>query len=114
MLRWCAPLLAAAALLGACGQQIVLGDSENALPVASGSGNASAGSNAGGSAVSGGGTAGSSGSSGAAGGAGTPLGALPQPGELVWSADHELGDISQWERGGPYAGGEYEWGDNSL
>src|SRR5262245_50719656 len=105
MFRSCAPLLAAAALLAACGRQIVLGDSENALPAVSGNaGASSAGSSALGG--SGGASAGSSssGTAGAVTAGSPPLGALPEPGELVWSADHEVGSISQWERGGPYSG----------
>jgi hypothetical protein len=36
---------------------------------------------------------------------------LAPPGELVWSTDHEVGDFSDWQRGGDFYGGEYEWGD---
>jgi hypothetical protein len=41
----------------------------------------------------------------------TPDPMIPEPGELVWSTDHELGDWSDWERGGELYGGEYDWGD---
>jgi hypothetical protein len=36
---------------------------------------------------------------------------LPAQGELVWSARHETGDLSEWEQGGELSGGEYDWGD---
>ena len=94
---WLAALLP---LMG-CEPQIVLGDRESALPAA------------GGTASSAGGTAGSAGDIAGSAGA-PPSDALPQPGELVWSADHELGDIDDWLRGGTFYGGEYRWGDVSL
>jgi hypothetical protein len=68
----------------ACDPQIVLGDSELGLPVA-----------------------------GAAGKPNRDVDAIPAPGKLVWSTDHEVGDFSDWQRGGALSGGEYEWGDTS-
>ncbi len=108
MLR--ARALGFAVALGAsgCGNEIVLGDSALALPETP----ATAGSGAGGA----GGTSGAGGSLGgseASGGvtAGTPSAPISPAGELVWSTDHEVGDWSDWERGGMFYGGEYEWGD---
>jgi hypothetical protein len=91
-------LMALLSLQG-CEPQIVLGDSESALPAM-------------------GGAAGSAGVAGGAGAAGSapsqPNDALPMPGELVWSADHEAGTIDDWLRGGTFYGGEYHWGDVSF
>lgn len=93
-------------LLAGCDSQIVLGDSESRLPVASGGSGTSAGS--------GGSTslpvAGSS-AAGTSGSGGQPSTDVPVPGQLVWSTDHESGDIADWEDGGNYYGGEYEWGN---
>lgn len=89
--------------LPSCGSDIILGDSESALPLAGRPSGGAGGSAAGGSG--GGAAAGSGGAS--------PTDALPSPGELLWSTDHEVGDFSDWERGGPMYGGEYEWGDVS-
>jgi hypothetical protein len=110
---WRSSAICLACLLGssACGNEIVLGDSALALPTTAGS--ASSGSS---------GTSGSAGmaanagtgasTSGSPGGAASlPDGPLPTPGELVWSTDHEVGDYGDWERGGAFYGGEYEWGD---
>lgn len=36
---------------------------------------------------------------------------LPALGQLVWSATHEAGDLSEWQRGGEPFGGEYDWGE---
>jgi hypothetical protein len=97
--------------LGGCGNEIVLGDSLATLP-GGGSTGATSGSSSGGGHASG--TAGtSSGGSGVAGSssAGSMSGPLPAPGELLWSTDHEVGDFSDWERGGEALGGEYEWGE---
>jgi hypothetical protein len=110
------------ALFG-CGKEIVLGDSESRLPsmpAAAGTGNVSS-AGAGGSTGRAGsgqggmlGGAGMSGSAGLGGSAGMPSDVVPEPGEVVWSADHETGDISQWEEGGDFAGGTYEWDSGSL
>lgn len=107
--------LAFVVALGGCGNEIVLGDSLAALPSPSGgSTGATAGS------TSRGGISGASGSGGASSGgsgfagnnaAGSLSGTLPAPGELLWSTDHEVGDFSDWERGGDALGGEYEWGE---
>ena len=99
--------LVVAALLLGCDSQIVLGDSESLLPVASGGSGVSAGSAGASPSISG---AGSS-AAGAGGSGGLPAGDVPVPGQLVWSTDHESGDISDWEDGGNYYGGEYDWGD---
>jgi hypothetical protein len=102
--------------LPACDSQIVLGDSESRLPIAGASGVAgSSGTASGlGGLSSGANGAGAFGGAAAGPGGGAPSGGqppiLPQ-GELVWSSDHEVGDFSDWERGGMYYGGEYEWGD---
>ncbi|HEX2870993.1 MAG TPA: hypothetical protein VHP33_07055 [Polyangiaceae bacterium] len=102
--------------LGGCGNEIVLGDSLSALPTPSGGAGATSGSSGGATSVSG--TAGtSSGGSGTAGGGVAGSGSapsdpqLPAPGSLLWSTDHEVGDFSDWERGGEALGGEYEWGE---
>ncbi len=79
--------------LGGCEPRIVLGDRESPLPAA-------------------GGTAGSAGAAGSAGE--PPSDALPLPGELVWSTDHEAGSIDDWLLGGSFYGGEYHWGDVSF
>lgn len=65
----------------ACDSQIVLGDSELGLPLA-----------------------------GAPGKSNSDVGPILGPGQLVWSTDHEVGDFSDWERGGTLSGGEYDWG----
>jgi hypothetical protein len=96
-MRQTLPFLLLFAPLG-CGSEIILGDSESALPLAGRPGS--------------GGGGGAGGGSGATSGASTsdaPLSA----GALVWSADHESGDFSDWERDGDFYGGEYEWGDVS-
>lgn len=85
------PWLVLLAPLG-CGPEIILGDGESPLPLA-------------GAAT--GGTGGGSTTGGAAPAADEPW----PPGELVWSTDHEVGDFSDWEDGGDFYGGEYEWGD---
>lgn len=107
MKRWSALCLACMLGANACGGEIVLGDSLSALP-----GNAG---NAGRGNVAGAGGGGSANVAGTLGSAGTspsaPDGPLPPAGELVWSTDHEVGDWSDWERGGTFYGGEYEWGD---
>jgi len=123
-----APLCLGLALgLGACDSQIVLGDSEAALPLAGkpgSAGDSGGGSGSGGSAATagspgGGGNAGSgalSGSAGAPSSAGTssagdaPIG---QPGDVLWSTDHEVGDFSDWQKGGAFYGGEYDWGNSN-
>jgi hypothetical protein len=104
-----APVVAAWLLLLGCEKAIVLGDRESPLPAAS------AGASTGGAA--------SPPSGGAAGSISAAAGALsggsggqaatdaPVPGRLVWSTDHESGDIADWEDGGTYYGGEYEWGE---
>src|SRR5258706_11397545 len=101
--------MAMALVLSACGSEIVLGDSEASLPVTSAGANANAGAptaGAGGMPASGGG--------GMAGGSGgmpqLPDTTLQPPGDLVWSTDHEVGDFSDWKRGGDFYGGQYEWG----
>jgi hypothetical protein len=115
---------ALALAIGGCGNEIVLGDSESPLPVAgagASSGAMSAGAAAGvmsgssGAPTGGGGSgAGGSGGSGAiagsAGMSGMPDDTILPPGDVVWSTDHEVGDFSDWQRGGAYYGGEYEWG----
>jgi hypothetical protein len=105
-----------AALCG-CGHEIVLGDTESALPAPS----ASAGSSSSAGATGSGGTSGTDGSAGTEADAGktTSAGAagataLPAPGELVWSSDFEDGNYSDWERGGVTSGGKFEWGDVSI
>jgi len=126
MLRTSALCLALILSGGGCSSEIVLGDSETPSPPVraggsdSGGGQATAGSGGGlptvaGSASSSG-SPGSSDSAGSAGSSGSapltmPDVALPPPGEIVWSTDHEVGDFSDWQRGGAYYGGEYEWGD---
>lgn len=101
---WRSSALCLACLLGvsACGGEIVLGDSLAALPGSSGTGAAS-------------GNGGAAGRGGATGSAGTspslPDAPIPAAGELVWSTDHEVGDWSEWQQGGEFYGGEYEWGD---
>jgi hypothetical protein len=112
MLRSSALCIALGLSACGCSPEIVLGDSEAALPVASGS----SGSGAGGAPSSGGAplaTAGSGGNPSSAGGmTDTPPDLpIPPPGDIVWSTDHEVGDFSDWQRGGAYYGGEYEWGD---
>jgi hypothetical protein len=99
-----------------CGPDIVLGDSEAALPIAGSP--SSAGTNAVAGSAPSGGAGGSGGvvvNDGGASGDSSEGGALPaEPlpvGELLWSTDHEVGDFSDWQRGGDYYGGEYEWGD---
>ncbi len=105
-MRRCLPFLALLSLLAeGCGSEIFLGDSESPLPLAGATSTAGT-PNQGGR----GGAAGGSGGSATAGsGSVEPL----PPGELVWSTDHEVGDFSDWERGGEFYGGEYEWGDVS-
>lgn len=39
---------------------------------------------------------------------------LPRQGELVWSANHENGDLGEWEQGGELLGGEYDWGETAF
>lgn len=110
-------LLVPFALLG-CGREIVLGDSENRLPSApsaAGSGSLPSTGGAAGNGATGGmpsaaGTASVAGS----GAAGTPTDVVPEPGALLWSAQHEQGDLSEWEEGGDYYGGEYEWASGSY
>jgi len=70
MLRSSALRIAVALCSAACSPEIVLGDSEAALPLG-----------------------------------------IPPPAELVWSTDYDVGDFSDWERGGEAFGGEYEWGE---
>ncbi len=113
MWRSSAICLGLVSLLGgsACGNEIVLGDSALPLPATAGSdsrGGASASAGKTGNAGTG---ASSSGSANVAGAPSTPDGPIPAPGELVWSTDHEVGDFSDWERGGTFYGGQYEWGD---
>ena len=103
MLRSRALGLVVALSASGCGNEIVLGDTAMALPETPGGAGSSAGSGGNASAAGGSATAGSA----AAGAAPTPI---PAPGELVWSTDHEVGDWSDWERGGMFYGGEYEWG----
>lgn len=92
------PFLLAALLVG-CGPDIVLGDSEAALPSA-------------GAATAGAPPVASNGGSRSSGGSGQEPELEPAPpGDVVWSTDHEVGDFSDWERGGDYYGGEYEWGN---
>jgi hypothetical protein len=112
-------LLLTIALFG-CGKEIVLGDTENRVSSAAGTGNAPSIAGSGGSSGSAGtnqggmlGTAGSSGASGSSGAAGSSSD-VPEPGEVVWFADHEGGDISQWQEGGDFAGGEYEWASGGI
>lgn len=106
MWRWSAPCLACMLGASACGGEIVLGDSLAPLPgSASGTGSGAASGSAG-TAPTAGGLSGSAGTSPA-----LPDSAIPAQGELVWSTDHEVGDWSDWERGGTPSGGEYEWGD---
>jgi hypothetical protein len=106
---WRSSALCLACMFGvsACGGDIVLGDSLAALPASS----SGAGSGVGAASGSGGASA----TGGASGSAGTspslPDAPIPAAGELVWSTDHEVGDWSDWERGGTFYGGEYEWGD---
>lgn len=114
--------LGLALFVAACDSQIVLGDSEASLPLAGSAGSGGSVASAGAGAVAGsagvtalggaGGApvAGSAGSLSLAGSAEAPIG---PPGELVWSTDHEVGDFSDWQRGGDYYGGQYEWGDVS-
>jgi hypothetical protein len=93
----------------ACGNEIVLGDSAVPLPAVAGSGGTTA--SAGMAAIAG--KADSTGGSvGVAGSApSVPAGPIPALGELIWSTDHESGDWSDWERGGAFYGGQYDWGD---
>jgi hypothetical protein len=102
---------AVALTLSGCSTEIVLGDSEAALPTKAGAPatNAGSASDMGGSAASGGGTTGDSGATSGSGPA-QPDTAIPAQGELVWSTDFEVGDFSDWERGGVYYGGQYQWG----
>jgi hypothetical protein len=94
---------------GACGNEIVLGDSALSLPATAGSSGTT--SSAGGSA-SAGKAASTGGSVGVAGSAPSmPAGPIPALGEVTWSTDHEVGSWSDWERGGAFYGGQYEWGD---
>lgn len=95
-----------ACLLGAsaCGGDIVLGDSLPSAPASSGS--------AGRSGSPPGGSGGVSSSAGASTGASNNP--IPPAGELVWSGDHETGDWSDWQQGGAFYGGEYQWGDVST
>lgn len=78
-----------------CGSEIILGDSESPLPLAGASGSSSGSSSTGG------------GGSGAGGSSVEPH----PPGARLWSADHEVGDFSDWEQGGELRGGHYGWGD---
>ena len=102
--------MAMALVLSACGSEIVLGDSEAPLPVATAGANTSAGAPAAGM----GGMPISNGGGGVVNGSGgmpqMPDTTLEPPGELVWSTDHEVGDFSDWKRGGDFYGGQYEWG----
>src|SRR5882672_10250605 len=105
-------LCTALALGGAgCSPEIVLGDTEAPLPVAAVSGGNATGAAAGAS-----GSTQASGASGGSGGTSAMAGpgpdvAIPPAGDVIWSTDHEVGDFSDWQRGGAYYGGEYEWGD---
>jgi len=105
---WRSSAICVAVLLGtsACGNEIVLGDSALPLPATAGIGS-SGGTN------SGAGMAGNAGTGASTGGsaASLPDGPIPAPGEVVWATDHEVGDWSDWERGGAFYGGQYEWGD---
>lgn len=120
MPRWSAPCLAVCFALLGCGREIVLGDSESPLPVSGGAGmSAAAGTTSAAGSVSLGGAAGIAGTSGTAGSevggsAGTPSELVPGPGTLLWSADHENSELEQWQEGGDYYGGEYEWGSGSF
>jgi len=105
--------------LGGCDSQIVLGDSEVELPLAGGpsrGGVANAGSagdtSDAGTGASGGtpSSGGSSAGSAQAGVAGTDAPIAP-PGDEVWSTDFEVGDFSDWQDGGAFYGGEYDWGN---
>lgn len=101
--------LVASVGVAGCGNEIVLGDRLAQLPGAP-EGSAIAGASAAGAA--GKDASGGSNANAAEGGAPAgPDGAIPPPGDLVWSTDHEVGDWSDWERGGAFYGGEYEWGD---
>lgn len=98
-------------VLFGCGPEIVLGDSEAPLPVAGTTSSAGNTSVAGNPPSGGNGGAGGSASVGEAGDAGVPSGDPLPVGDVLWSTDHEVGDFSDWQRGGDYYGGEYEWGD---
>ena len=106
--------LALALALGGCGNEIVLGDSLSALPTpGTGGGAAVSGSSSGGKSPSGAAGGSTTGGSSVAGGVTSPP-ELPAIGELLWSTDHEVGDFSDWERGGELYGGEYDWGEVSA
>lgn len=109
---WRSSAICVACLLGssACGNEIVLGDSALLLPATAGRGSGGTASGAGMAASAG--TGASTGGSGSAGSAGSVADSVvPIPGAILWSTDHEVGDWSDWERGGTYYGGYYEWGD---
>lgn len=36
---------------------------------------------------------------------------IAPPGEEAWSTDFEVGDFSDWDEGGAFYGGEYDWGN---
>jgi hypothetical protein len=112
---WRSSVICLATLLGvsACGNEIVLGDSTLALPETAGvqSGNGGANSASAGMTTTAGTAATTGGMANVAGTAGTPDPGILPPGDVVWSTDHEVGDFSDWERGGAFYGGEYEWGD---
>ena len=105
--------MAMALALSACGSEIVLGDSEAPLPVTTAGANTSAGaptSGMGGMPISSGGGGSGDTASGSGGVPQMPDTTVQPPGELVWSTDHEVGDFSDWKRGGDFNGGQYEWG----
>jgi hypothetical protein len=120
MPRWSAPAFAVWFWLLGCGREIVLGDSEKPLPsVTGGAGMATAGpgSSAGSSSLGGSPSASGSsavGGSDVSGSAGLPSDVVRAPGTLLWSADHEQGELEEWQEGGDYYGGEYEWGSGSV
>jgi len=108
--------LAVVLALGGCGNEIILGDSLAALPAPSGNaGTPAASTGSGGTSQSVGGLGGSTGAAGSSNAAGSlsspPDPELPAPGEVAWSTDYEVGDWSEWERGGEFYGGEYQWGE---
>jgi len=44
-------------------------------------------------------------------GASGPGSAVPVPGAVLWSTDHEAGSVDDWALGGDAQGGEFYWGD---
>ena len=106
---WRSTAICLSILLGssACGNEIVLGDSALSLPATAGSGGTTSGAGMAASA----GKAASTGGSVAGSAPSGPAIPIPALGEVIWSTDHEVGDWSDWERGGEFYGGQYEWGD---